>query len=357
MAEVKSMKKNWIINAFYLLTVIYLLSTSGLAIKFNQTSLCNDTNKANTGGTEYWAYLVAVGSYLNHPDQDRPSMLREVENLYDCLIENDHWDADHIKKIKAEDAKLKDIKDGFKWLDSVEDEDDICLVFLTTHGFHLPFDIPPFDEADGEDEALIPYEGFDNTNLFLWDDYLNYFLGDLESKSICVIVDSCYSGGFNDTPRSKNILTAKKPIDECDSVRWINGIIEDIDEKGRVVLMSSQEDEVSYGSKFSHHLIDGFKGLGDANSDDIITAEEAFWYAKPIIDKWGPMHPTILDLYTGELPLTGEIENDNNFPESLKGYFSKKISKDSFFVEDGLLSKNLFRNIFLIQESLLENKD
>ena len=321
------MKKNWIINVVCLLILFCLLSTSGVAIKFNQISSCNDTNKTNTGDTEYWAYLVAVGRYLNHPNQDRPSMLREVENLYDCLLENDHWDADHIRKIKAADATLKDIKDGFKWLDSVEDEDDICLVFLTTHGFHLPFDIPPFDEADGEDEALIPYEGFDNSNLFLWDDQLNYYLGNLESKVICVIVDSCYSGGFNDRPRSKNILPTGQPNEECDSVRWINGIIEDINEKGRVVLMSSQEDEVSYGSRFSNHLIAGFEGLGDANSDDIITSEEAFWYAKPIIEEGGSMHPTILDLYTGELPLTGEIEPDNNPLESLKSYFRKKILK------------------------------
>jgi hypothetical protein len=312
------MKKNWIINFVCLLIMFCLLSTSGIAIKFNQISSYNTTNEADTGDTEYWAYLVAVGRYLNHPNQDRPSMLREVEDLYDCLLDNDHWYADHIRKIKAADATLKDIKDGFKWLDSVEDEDDICLVFLTTHGFHLPFDIPPFDEADGEDEALIPYEGFDNTNLFLWDDQLNYYLGTLESKGICVIVDSCYSGGFNDPPRYRSAITTEQPDEECDSVRWVDGFIEDIDERGRVVLMSSQEDEVSYGSYFSHHLIEGFEGLGDENSDDIITAEEAFWYAKPIIDEWGSMHPTILDLYTGELPLTGNIEPDNNPIESLK---------------------------------------
>ena len=131
------MKKNWSFNVVFLLILFCLLSTSGVAIRFNQISSCYDTNKANTGGTEYWDYLVAVGRYLNHPDQDRPSTLREVENLYDCLSENDHWDVDHIRKIKVEDATLKDIKDDFKSLDSVGGEGFTLFSPLSTKTTYL----------------------------------------------------------------------------------------------------------------------------------------------------------------------------------------------------------------------------
>jgi len=64
------MKRNWIINFVCILTIFCLLSTSGIAIKFNQIFSYTTTNEADTGDTEYWAYLVAVGRYLNHPNQD-----------------------------------------------------------------------------------------------------------------------------------------------------------------------------------------------------------------------------------------------------------------------------------------------
>ena len=133
------------------------------------------TTSSESTGTEYWALLVAVGIYLNHPEQNRHSMLREVEDLYDTLLSFNYWRESNIKKIKAEDATLSNIINGFRWLDDVEDKDDVSLVYLTTHGFHLNFDIPPFDEDDGEDEALVPYEGFDDKNKFLWDDLLNFW--------------------------------------------------------------------------------------------------------------------------------------------------------------------------------------
>ena len=60
-------------------------------------------------------------------------------------------------------------------------------------------DIPSKDEADGMDEMFVMYNGFENQPFsFIWDDLLNYYLYRLKSNNLCLIVDSCYSGGFND---------------------------------------------------------------------------------------------------------------------------------------------------------------
>ena len=278
-------------------------------------------NIANTNigneGTEYWALLVAVGVYADNPQQNRPLMLEEVDDFYDLLIESDVWSEDHIKLIKGEDGTVGNIISGFKWLDQMEDEDDISLVYLTTHGGPLGFDIPPFDEEDGTDEVLASYWGFAYDSLFIYDDQINYRLNRLESKGVCMIVDSCYAGGFNDGPNwIKNKQSSMTTKD------WIIGFGEELSGQNRVILMASREDELSYSGGFAPYLTDGFRGYADINSDDIVTAEEAFYYAQP---RTSHQHPTIFDNYPDELPIiylndaikNSEFELENREKENI----------------------------------------
>lgn len=286
--------------------------------------------------TEYWGLLIAVGRYLNHPDKDRPRMLESVDDLYDTLLKYDNWNQSHIKKIKAENATLGNMINGLNWLIQNEDENDISLIYITTHGYSMKYDLPPIDEKDGKDEVLVPYEGFDQVYKFLSDDMLNFYLNLLESKGICVIIDSCHSGGFNDN-RKSNIkgVYEKEKI----SKSLIDEFFGELGGFNRVVLMSCEEDELSFGSYFSRFLIKGLNGDGDTNQDNVYTAEEIFYYVKNILDSLDSQHPTILDLYPGELPLAGVISDEKQMyqwrsmfkglnPVYLK-YFIKLFSRNT----------------------------
>jgi len=261
-----------------------------------------------TQSSEYWALLFAVGVYYNHPDQDRPSMLEAVDDLYSTLLDSDHWQADHIRLIKAQDGTGVNLLQGLQWLDNMEDSEDVSLIYITTHGFPLRdqngrgIDFPPFDEADGADEALVMYHGFENWYSYIWDDLLNFFISKLESQGVCLIVDSCYSGGFRDPP----FENANDAFEEYTAQSFSEGLVEDLAGQGRVVLMSSEEYTVSYGSYFSSFLIEGFKGWADlaGNIDGVVSAEEAFYYSQFWVDLLGDQHPTIADYYPGDLPIT-----------------------------------------------------
>ncbi len=268
----------------------------------NKTKVVSDETSSVNEETEYWALLVAVGVYAGHPDEDRPSMLREVENLHEKLLVSECWDNDNIKLITAENATVFNIIKGLRWLDKKDDNDDFSLVYITTHGFPLRFDIPPFDEEDKHDEALVSYRGFQNPFAIIWDDLLNLLLSLLNSKGVCVVIDSCYAGGFNDPPYFNNRMKDNR----VNANKWMHGFAEDLSESGRVVLMSCSEDEVSYGSIFSKCLIEALTGYGDANEDDLVSAEEAFEYVIENLNE-PYMHPTIYDGYPGELQLT-EVE-------------------------------------------------
>ena len=198
-------------------------------------------------------------------------------------------------------------------------------------------DLPPKDEADGVDECLIMYYGFEDYNDKIVDDTLSFFFRFLKSEGLCVIIDSCYSGGFDD-PININNLKIKQTqtftekysnfdlikYNSLNKVNEIKKVNNDLNEKnskvkeftneftkdfaapGRIVLMSCTEEEVSYGSYFSECLITGFNGWADftGNHDGINSAEEAFEFARPLVILITGQHPTIVDRYPGEFTVT-----------------------------------------------------
>jgi len=256
--------------------------------------------------SQYWALLFAVGIYKNTPDADRPEMLEACDNLYTELLNSpNYWKASNIHKVTGSQAILQNLIQELLWLRKNSKSEDYVLVYLTTHGAHLqrsglPWDLPPKDETDGSDEILVMYNGFVDWYGIIWDDLLNFFLSLIKCKGLCLIVDSCYSGGFNDPPMN----AVGQQHFTADS--FTTGFVEDLAAQGRVVLMSCQENEVSYGTDFSNLLINGFQGFGDffGNQDGINSAEEAFAWAKFWMDLGGTQHPTIADYYAGELPVT-----------------------------------------------------
>ena len=349
---------------------------SYLSIKA-QNTIIKDINDEiisdeETLATEYWALIFAVGVYKNHPNQDRPSMLEAADDLYDVLLGSPQWQADHIHKVTAAQCSLSRLIQELFWLIQNVESEDRVIVYLTTHGSRLKdsqgnlLDIPPKDEADGADEGLIMYEGFDNGLEFIWDDLLNYFLGMINAEGICLIVDSCYAGGFNDNigdiqnynlnPVSSEIYNEGKIYSKFSKTKELikdliikiyqkliknnekiidnlyksvsdnsyflhkdasnnrevdifnQEFVKDLLAGKRIILMSCEEDTVSYGSQFTNFLIDGFWGMADliGNGDGINSAEESFAYS----DWWvnvlsgGDQNPTIRDNYPGEFTVT-----------------------------------------------------
>jgi hypothetical protein len=271
-----------------LVLVIILVGTILLPIQStpSQASNGNVQNPSKIGkAAQYWAFVVGVGQYADSPDNNRPDMILEANDFRNLLLQSSWWSADHIKILTAENATRSNIVAGFRWLITQASADDVVVVYLSTHGNYLPFDIPPRDENDSLDEMLVTYWGFAYNTSFITDDTINILLNQLKSNNVCLIVDSCYAGGFND--HSKLLKSAP--------------------EQHRVILMGSCEDELSYSGGFAPYLIDGLRGYADRNGDGMVTAEEAFNYTEP--RSVPRQHPTMYDGYPGELPLTTDTNH------------------------------------------------
>ncbi len=253
-----------------------------------------DIQPEETRASQYWALLFAVGQYENNPDQDRPTMLEACDNLYNALLESSsYWQASNIHVQKAGQCYLQNLIKELLWLKKSAKSEDYVFVYLTTHGYYLtkqglPWDLFPKEEPDGKDEFLFMYNGYSTNYGIIWDDLLNFFLSIIRCQGLCLVVDSCYSGGFNDRPVS-------------------------ITNQRRYTAMSSLENEVSYGSDFSDLFISGLQnGLADTNiwilgttgnNDGIVSAQESFRFAKHWVTLLGSQTPTEADLFGAEFPL------------------------------------------------------
>ncbi len=271
---------------------------------------------AETSQSRYWALLFAVGVYEDYPDQNRPSMLEACDDLYDMLLQSpNYWQTSNVHVVKGDQALLQNLIKELLWLRKNSKSEDYVLVYLTTHGNHLyksqgiPWDLPPKDEPDGSDEILVMYNGFTKWYGIIWDDLLNFFLSIIKCQGLCLIVDSCYSGGFNDEPIPLNIGNQKKFTGTAES--FANGFVESLSAANRVVLMSCSENQISIGSDFSDLLIAGFGGLADTNTwgasgnnDGIVSAEESFRLAEFWLTLLGQQNPTISDGFPGDFPIT-----------------------------------------------------
>lgn len=293
-----------------LLCAIILLLPLCIAGPVLQTIQKKDLSRTETSSqSRYFALLFAVGVYLNAPDQDRPSMLEACDALYTVLLDSSElWQPSNIHTVKGSQATLQNLIKELLWLRQNAGSEDYVVVYITTHGSQLrdthslPWDLPPKDETDGADEFLVMYNGFDQWYGIIWDDLLNFFLSIIPCKGLCLIVDSCYSGGLNDPP-----------YDAMDHAKFsaqsfTAGFMKDVSAQNRIVLMSTQENTLSYGSIFSGYLTIGFEGLADffGNGDGINSAEEAFAFAAPFteLETGFEQEPTISDLFPGEFSIT-----------------------------------------------------
>ena len=198
------------------------------------------------------------------------------------------WQEDHIKVLIGKDATKANIFQALNWMDRMDDQDDIALFVVRSHG-----------SING---GFAAYDGL----IWGWD--LDPYLDELDSKGIAVIISACYGAS----------------------------IIPYIEKDRRVILTSCEKDEESYvvhelmNSVFSYFLVDetgvcskkhgwptpreGKDGAFarescDTNNDGWVSAEEAFNYVKKwtlkYMSQWDIVQtPVMSDNYDGELLIT-----------------------------------------------------
>jgi hypothetical protein len=316
------------------MVVIALLFVGFQAVASDKIIKNTNSDSTINDGTEYWALLVGCNEFMNKPHLSLPGNDVSAEDLRDLLLISDHWENDHIRVLTGKNASWLNIMKGFLWLDKMDDGDDVCLIYFSTHGMPgMGIDLRPKDEEDG-DEFLMTYDTY-RTKIGNWfinfplrthwisDDMLRTAIDRMDAYGVCVIINACYCeyADVQDSPIFNINNAIMHPSQNKMSMsQWMNELREDIGGTNRVILMACSEDELSLGNVFSYSVIEGLQGFCDTDNNSYCSAEESFNYAVARAQTFlnrefnFQQTPHIYDDYPGELVLTKK-ELPPQFPD------------------------------------------
>jgi hypothetical protein len=263
----------------------------------------NDVNKDQESLNEknYYAVLIGIEEFLGYPTPEEEYIDESVVDFYEQLLNSSNWYKENILLLLNENATKEKINDAITiWLAEKENEDDIVLILVCSHGWKTKLNTRIYGNA---------YFYTHNTTNWLYDKEtkisdkdLDAMLDVLDSKHIAVILGHCYSGRMFAVRQSGRTLLAaggKYLFCPCDhSIYLQDGI-------------------------FDYFLKQGLDGVADINQDGWVTVREAYHYLRlPVIwySMWyqfpyffrktngrigfmGPQIPYLYDRHVGEIPL------------------------------------------------------
>lgn len=265
---------------------------------------------ANYPGTTYDLCATNAKTFLSNPTGVVTSHCRDEDSLdmYDVLINKYGFKMENIKLLADSEATETNIKGAISELmvpGKLNASDEIVF-FFSGHGMTGNYLGEGVDvDADNVDEAIAFYDENYRSDEFIDQEYLDTY-NYLESNSMI----------FDDELKS---LFANSPTDRIAFIFDICGAggMNDLAKAGRVIAMSSKENESSYTyylggtytsstiiqdsqGLFSHYfVVRGMKdGLADGSNllnkravnkfDGKVSIEEAFGYAYPIVKSIKP---------------------------------------------------------------------
>ncbi len=235
----------------------------------------------------YRAVIVGVADYpgsgdLQFCDNDAIDFRAE-------LLRDANWQAGNISLLVDAAATSSNIHSAISAMLAASGPTDVCVFFFSGHGTNLT-DTVPLDEVDGQDEALCAYDGN------ITDDQLTQWFSGSSCGTVCVFIDSCFSGGTIKSAIGAGVL-AKSCSDSKAKVAAGDGFAADLQIRKKdlnnanvFVITASDDDEYSYemdiyqNGLFTEYLLAAMRSeLSDINANNMLSGEELYNYLNPLV--------------------------------------------------------------------------
>jgi hypothetical protein len=228
---------------------------------------------------EKYGVIIGISDYEGD-EHDLNCPAKSAIAFYNELLDKEDWLKDNIYLLINESAKKDKILDALDWLKSKTESNDIVIFFFAGHGTTRPDD----NGDEDFDHAIVSHD-----LKYLLDDRLNIKLSEVESKGMYIIIDSCFSGGFNELGNGKDndIETYEDAADYINFVfsqcrRFQNDFSETLASiDNRVIFTSSLPYSMTIEIDTPlHGWIDVSSGLPKAIESEKTTAEGISKYVK-----------------------------------------------------------------------------
>jgi hypothetical protein len=249
---------------------------------------------------EYYAVIVGIEEFSGFETPTQEYLDESAIAFYEKLINSSNWKQENILLLLNENATKDKIHEALTvWLADKENESDVVVFYVATHGWKTKLK----DRIHGN-----AYFFTHNSSDFLYDEEtkitdkeLDGWLDMLDSKHIAIILENCYSGRFFAVRQSgRTLLTAGGKYLFC-PCNW-----------------STYLEDTMFGFFFRQAL----DGVADINNDGWVTVQEAYhhlrlpviwystWYHFPYLyrSEYGirplfPQIPFLYDRHIGSIPL------------------------------------------------------
>jgi hypothetical protein len=239
------------------------------------------TGDPESAGRKNWAVIVGVSDYKS-PSLNLAWADEDALDFYDTLRRGTNWETDKITLLTNDSATKEGIKSAIGGLAKRVGADDQVVFYFSGRGSFAP-DQPPFDEGDGLDEYLLPFDALpDSPARDLSDDELEALFSALPTNNVLIILDTGFTSS-NNSGKEKCLMRggnrARRP-------RGIDGMAHDLARPGFVYVTSSQSGEAGIVSSqlrysvFTYYLIEGLRGAANPGRKQV-TVQQAFEYAAP----------------------------------------------------------------------------
>src|SRR5262245_22080825 len=147
---------------------------------------------------ENYAIIIGVNDCprFRLPDGSKPRPLRgaeaDADALASVLLRDYGFGRDKVFLLKGSEATYARIKAAFQEVAARAGPDDVFVFHFSGHGTQIP-DRPPYDEPDGLDECLCPYDATHREENLIVDDELGVWLEKVRARWITVILDCCHA--------------------------------------------------------------------------------------------------------------------------------------------------------------------
>ncbi len=227
----------------------------------------NPSKDPNRPVKDKWALVIGISEYQD-PEYNLRFPAKDATDFAATLIEDMNFQPDHVKLLINKQATRKNILSllGDIWLPRVAHEDDLVLIYISSHGSPSSADVGKVNYVVAHDTDL---KSLYATGIPM-QDLVRIIKDRVKSDRIVIVLDSCHSGAAGPASESKGLFRAGN----VDADELAQGT-------GQLVISSSLPQERSWeskrydGSVFTKHLIDGLKNFGDSTR-----LSEVFRYTK-----------------------------------------------------------------------------
>lgn len=245
---------------------------------------CADPLGSDDGRKKNWAIIVGISNYkassLNLKWAEEDAL-----DFYDTLRSSRGWETDNITLLTNSSATGGAIKAALAGLAKRVGVDDQVVFYFSGRGSYGP-DQPPFDEGDGLDEYLVPYNGLTSSSAEdLSDDTIEELLSALPTNNVLVILDAGFSGvnSRSRIPSDKEKCVQRVSSGRNISPQSVDGMSHELARPGYVFISAAQngaspgESNQLRNGIFTYYFVEGLGGA--ANSGKKTSAQQAFAYA------------------------------------------------------------------------------